>query len=493
MLNNIELLKIKASKGELEAQYQLGLILINDDNDNKKHESLYWIIEAAEGNYFPAQYFLGLSYLLGKTVDKNIDKAIYWFAKSANQGYAESQKRLGILYINGDIIEQDIKQAIYWFNAASEQGNALAQYYLGMIYLTFEPNNETKKLAYELFKKSAKQGNTDSQTSLGVMYLYGNGTKTNKQKAYKWLMESAQKNNSMGQYYLGVMYNSGNGIDKDKEKAINWLTKSANQNNLDAQFILGTIFYENEKKSDYQKAYYWFDKGSDMGDKRSMNFKSIMLFNGIGTLKDEEEALMIYEQIKNSDLELFSLNVLSNNEKNVDLKYSFSEGWYKNKKETSFLRAVNVEDVKRIHEINNNNSFKKLLDNKIETIEKANIFADILYLNNNSSFAIVDKKTEKLIGIINYHDISKKKTLTFYLDFNYWNKGIMSSMLYDSIIKVFNDYNFQEIYAKVKSNNIAAIKVLLKNKFKYNAFYKEFKTIKEYEEIYEFILKKEDL
>ena len=77
-----------------------------------------------------AQHDLGLLYVEGKGIKKDLKLAFEWLSKSAEQGLSEAQCTFGYMYEIGEGIKQDSKLAVKWYILAAEQGNGVAQNYL---------------------------------------------------------------------------------------------------------------------------------------------------------------------------------------------------------------------------------------------------------------------------------------------------------------------------------------------------------------------------
>jgi TPR repeat protein len=71
-----------------------------------------------------AQYFLGLFYERGEVVPENDAEAVKWYRKAADGGYAKAQVALGFMYSQGNGVPQDYIQAYKWYNLAAAQGSA---------------------------------------------------------------------------------------------------------------------------------------------------------------------------------------------------------------------------------------------------------------------------------------------------------------------------------------------------------------------------------
>ena len=73
-----------------------------------------------------AQYNLGLMYDNGYGVKQDYKKAFEWYEKAAKQGYANAQFNLGAVYDNGEGVRQDKKIAKEWFGKACDGGFQIA-------------------------------------------------------------------------------------------------------------------------------------------------------------------------------------------------------------------------------------------------------------------------------------------------------------------------------------------------------------------------------
>ena len=92
-------LLIDAENGDIDAQYQLGVIYAKGDGVEKDDKlSFLWFEKAAKQGYSEAQYTLGLMYSSGKGVDQDNEIALKWFEKSAKQGHTDSLNIIKSMY-----------------------------------------------------------------------------------------------------------------------------------------------------------------------------------------------------------------------------------------------------------------------------------------------------------------------------------------------------------------------------------------------------------
>jgi TPR repeat protein len=62
-----------------------------------------------------------------------LTKASQWIRKAATQGDSEAQKTLGIMYLKGEGVKRNLSIAKKWFKKAAALGNVQAQSYLNTI------------------------------------------------------------------------------------------------------------------------------------------------------------------------------------------------------------------------------------------------------------------------------------------------------------------------------------------------------------------------
>ena len=128
---------------------------------------------------------------LGRVYDiaKRYDKAFEWYMKGARQGCRICESNLGILYINGRGVERNIDTALEWFTKSAEKGVARAKYEAGAIHYDEGRYEE----AFQWFTKSAAQGDTDATLDLGECYEKGNGVKKDISEALKLYGKAIEK------------------------------------------------------------------------------------------------------------------------------------------------------------------------------------------------------------------------------------------------------------------------------------------------------------
>ena len=117
-----------ADRGHSKAQTVLGMFYLNGLGVEKDLETaVYWLEKAAAQGLREAESYLGRLYLDGKFVKKDLDKAEHWLLKAAQHGEREAQLRLGLMYMDDTWAKKDIKHAQVWLREAALQDSEEAR------------------------------------------------------------------------------------------------------------------------------------------------------------------------------------------------------------------------------------------------------------------------------------------------------------------------------------------------------------------------------
>ncbi|MBU1141258.1 MAG: GNAT family N-acetyltransferase [Firmicutes bacterium] len=140
------------------------------------------------------------------------------------------------------------------------------------------------------------------------------------------------------------------------------------------------------------------------------------------------------------------------------------------------LRTIKKSDAKDMFEYGKNIEVTRYLNwGPFHTLSEAkksikNIFYPRLKEELPIGYAIIDVKSLKMIGTIDFHSKMKGENgaeIGFVLHIDYWNKGIMTNAL-DAMIKIGFEYlGYEHLKIKHLKSNIASQKVIEKSGFKF--------------------------
>lgn len=268
-----ELFEKAATQGSITAQYNLAICYQTGDGVEKDLVVAAGLFEksaaqghmeskvklkeakAESGDPESMHELAGLFFSGNSGVQKNVEKAFFWLDLAAEAGYARALEELGMRYLQGDGIQKDISRAT---RLLIEQGSADTLYTLAMCYKTGEEVEKNLPMAIELFEKSLAKGYIESELQLK-----------------KCKAESGDINSM---YELGIMLFKNN-----EKEALDWLDKASRNGHPEALGKLNTFRTEQidriiarfsaSKNSveEFLKKYHllrsWLDAGDPNGPK----------------------------------------------------------------------------------------------------------------------------------------------------------------------------------------------------------------------------------
>ena len=212
---------------------------------------------------------------------KDYVEAAKWYQKAAEQNYAPAQYNLGVMYQNGGGVTQDVMEAFKWFSLAAAQGNADAATNRDNLAGALTPDQETESSwRIALFqirfknaaspadiptlKRSAEQGDGQAQIALGWLYCSGSAVPQNYAEAVNWWRKAADQGLASAQNSVGMMYNLGHGVPQSYGEAFKWFFKAAQQGEAVGQYNVGEAFeYGLGVPQDDVAAYTWYSLATE--------------------------------------------------------------------------------------------------------------------------------------------------------------------------------------------------------------------------------------
>lgn len=270
-------------------------------------QARHYFTEAAQHNYAPAQYQLGLlamheGHLVAasaKQVNSHYERAHSYFAQAARQGNAGAQYQLGMLYTNPDFLHQDAQLARAWYEQAAQQGVVAAQRQLGIMYAQGLGGYQDSKQAQQWLYRAAQAGDAAAQYQLACQYGLVDGrmrqavprAQRNDRQAQRWLEQAAQQEYPPALTALGVMYEQGRLVHQDYVKARQYYTRAAAQGEALAQNNLGRLYELGRgTRWDHVLARQFYTQAAQQGLAQAQYHLAMMLKDGKGGAQDPQQA-----------------------------------------------------------------------------------------------------------------------------------------------------------------------------------------------------------
>lgn len=153
-----------AEKGDIRAQYLLGLLLAGKNCAGTKREAEDWMRRSAAGGLPAAQRTLGDWLTKGCGIPVDLGAALDWYRKAAEQGDALAQNATGAALSAGRGTARDLSGALVWYRKAAEQGSALAAFNLGNAYWTGSGSRANAGVAFAWYALAEKNARPDEGT-----------------------------------------------------------------------------------------------------------------------------------------------------------------------------------------------------------------------------------------------------------------------------------------------------------------------------------------
>jgi TPR repeat protein len=144
------------------------------------------------------------------------------FQTLANRGDPRGQNGLGILYVRGWGVKRDLDKALNLFHIAAKQGHRAAENNLGELYMAGLGVPKDFHQAFQWCWRAAQKGDPDAQNNLGVMFAGGLGVEQDHAMAMYWFQKSAKQGNVQAQANVGHLYRTGDGVERDYVLAYAW-------------------------------------------------------------------------------------------------------------------------------------------------------------------------------------------------------------------------------------------------------------------------------
>ena len=198
---------------------------------------------------------------------KNLDEDFAHWKQAADKGHLDVIFQLGVYYMFGFGVKKDMHKAIQLFELAADNDHCEAAAWAGQIYEqgTYGIKTDYKK-SFKYYMIAAKQDHEESMWYVINGYLYGQGTKRDYTKAWEWV----EKAESLGYYKVSFMYgvflfNEG---EEYYDDALEYFIDGVNHDIPIAYLMMAKMATRGYCKTDDFKgeAQEWLHKGAKLGD-----------------------------------------------------------------------------------------------------------------------------------------------------------------------------------------------------------------------------------
>jgi len=213
----------------------------------------------------------------------------------AEKGDAEAQAALGIFFIAGREVEKDVKKGFAWLEKAAKQNDPRGLYYFSLCFLDGIGTEKNEAWGLELLQKAIAAGYIPAKTFLGKSLLKAQyNQKKDVSRALKILTEAAREEDAEAQYVLGVLYS---GVEKEVKanrlRQMKWLTLSAMHGFVPAQRTLGVEYWN---AGDAFWSREWLEAAANEGDAEAEYLLGVHELKGLDGESNPDSAIMYFQK-----------------------------------------------------------------------------------------------------------------------------------------------------------------------------------------------------
>ncbi|PSR88478.1 hypothetical protein BD289DRAFT_473771 [Coniella lustricola] len=358
----IEYLNLMSNKGDFKSSFTLGRFYYEGQRDLDRNygqaakyfsmvTKMYWKTNGRieetpkpglEKVAAKAAGFLGKMYMRGEGVQQDFDRAKFWLERGVKHSDTQSLHCLGLLFVNGYGVTRNVGKATDLFKAAADQEYALSQVQLGVLFLD-RGQPEDVRIANDYFELASRHGSIEAQYYLAEMIHHGIGRDKACAQAltlYKVVAEKAEP--------LVSSWTEANDAYEDGDYELAFLSylhaaeegyESA-QNNvaflLDTrQSMLSNVLNIGQPKSSILNnpslALIYYTRSSRQGNIDSLVKMGDYYLDGVGADADVDKAVKCYTgaaEYLQSAQALFNLGWMHENGVGLDQDFHLAKRYY---------------------------------------------------------------------------------------------------------------------------------------------------------------------
>lgn len=296
--------------GNADAEAWLGAVLLDRGlgRDGLRH-----IQRAADAGSSEGAHRLAIVYAQGLAdTPRNEVRALQLFEKAASAGHTRAQINLGILYMRGLGVPRDLVNARAWLEKAAASGEPQALYTLGR---AMDEGSERiapdPVRAADLYRRAAEKGHVLAGLRYGLALSEGIGIKRDVAAAQKWLVRARDNGVPEAALAMGDMA-ARTPASRDKaanertvRTAVSWYEVAAHGGVPSAQFKLANAYFSGVGVArDPVQAMLWYSRAAQQGLPQAQHALGIMLIGGVTGAPDPVEGykwLLLAEKAGNPD------------------------------------------------------------------------------------------------------------------------------------------------------------------------------------------------
>lgn len=286
---------LRALSGNADAEAWLAVLLIDR---GQERDALRALQHAAAAGSAEANHRLGVAYAQGRLgLARDDARAAQLFEKAANAGHRRAAVNLGLLYLRGQGVKRDLVQARAWLEKGAADGNPDALYALGRAMEEGDGQAQPDPVrAATLYRRAAEKGHALAALRYGLALSEGTGVKRDPVEAQRLFLQAQTSGVPEAALALGDLA-ARRPATRDKaanekivETAISWYRYAADAGVPSAQFKLANAYFAGAGVArDPAQAFRWYARAAQQGLPEAEHALGIMTMGGVAGPADPVE------------------------------------------------------------------------------------------------------------------------------------------------------------------------------------------------------------
>ncbi|HEY6983578.1 tetratricopeptide repeat protein [Reyranella sp.] len=278
----------KLAQNNADAEAWLGAVLLDRGHGREGLQALQHALAAGSPE---AAHQLGLVYAHGLAgIERDDARAAQLFERAATAGLYRAQLNLGILYLRGQGVPRDLVRARGWLEKAATSNDPYALYALARALERGERAAQPDPVrAADLYRRAAEKGHPLAALRYGLALADGEGVKQDAAGAQRWLLAAQKDGVPEAALALGDL-TARRLAPRDKaanqkimENAATWYRLAADAGVPSAQFKLANAYTAGSGVGrDLVQAAAWYGRAARQGLPQAQLALGILLLGGAG-------------------------------------------------------------------------------------------------------------------------------------------------------------------------------------------------------------------
>lgn len=355
-----------AERGHLEAQFNLAAKYDNGEGVAQNHaEAARWYRLAAEQGLADARFFLAQALETGEGVPKNIEEALDWYILASEQGHRSAKVTLWGHALAERYVPEDEAEKVFVEKLGVEMRHPLAEYKYAYRLFVGDGVSKSVEAALDLYQKAAIKGFGPARAHLVLIYSlefegvdYVKLDPTWKKQEFgpelldlkpRWMYlesgaTSVEASTLFREHRLGAEggeedliselacdYYFGRGTLQNHGKAQEWLRKGVAINDVYCNYLFGYMLrFGIGTNRDEKNALLHLKKAAKGGHVSASRLAAELLLEGESDLKRVKQAIKLWEALaEKGDVDSqFSLGYIYSNGEHFPVDHKKAVSWY---------------------------------------------------------------------------------------------------------------------------------------------------------------------